>query len=77
MNLSNIKKSAFFLLSTVVVSTASAQNYLVEDDEADPAYFDFVYEPDRPIPPRTNFVKDEIVLLHPADKGGTVNSIAM
>ena len=58
------------------MSTTSAQNYLVEDDSADPAYFDFVYEPDRPIPARTNFVKDEIVLLYPADKGGSVNSIA-
>ena len=58
-----------------MVSFSSAQNYLLEDETAEPLYFDFVYEPDRPIPPRTNFVKDEIVLLYPADKGGIVNSL--
>jgi len=58
------------------VSFAGAQNYLVEDEDAEPLYFNFVYEPDRPIPARTNFVKDEVVLLYPADQGGSVNSIA-
>jgi len=58
------------------VGFAGAQNYPLEDEDAEPLYFDFIYEPDRPVPPRTNFVKDEVVLLYPADKGGSVNSIA-
>ncbi len=65
------------MLATVSVASLSvnAENYLVEDESADPVYFDFIYEPDRPIPQRTNFVKDEVVLLYPADKAGSVNDI--
>lgn len=58
------------------MSSAVAQNYLIEDEDADPLYFNFVYEPDRPIPSRTNFVKDEIIFLYPPDKGESINSIA-
>ena len=63
------------LFVTLSVASLSAENYLVEDESADPVYFDFIYEPDRPIPPRTNFVKDEVVLLYPADKAGSVKNI--
>ena len=63
------------MLSAAVVSFAGAQNYLVEDEDAEPLYFDFIYEPDRPVPPRTNFVKDEVVLLYPSDQGGSINNI--
>jgi len=59
-----------------MVTVASGQNYLVEDEDAEPLYFDFVYEPDRPVPERTNFVKDEIVLLYPSDKSYEANNIA-
>ena len=76
MNLSNLKKISFVLLSAAVVSFAGAQNYLVEDGDAEPLYFDFIYEPDRPVPPRTNFVKDEIVLLYPSDQSGAINNIS-
>ncbi len=58
------------------MSFAGAQNYLVEDGDAEPLYFDFIYEPDRPVPPRTNFVKDEIVLLYPSDQSGAINNIS-
>ena len=75
MNLSNLKKISFVLLSAAVVSFAGAQNYLVEDEDAEPLYFDFIYEPDRPVPPRTNFVKDEVVLLYPSDQSGAINNI--
>jgi len=72
----NFKKLLIAFFATTVVANISAENYLVEDDSAEPVYFDFVYEPDRPIPPRTNFVKDEIVLLYPSDKSGAVSKIA-
>lgn len=58
------------------MSFSAAQNYLIEDEDAEPLYFDFVYEPDRPVPQRTNFIKDEIVLLYPADKSYEVSQIA-
>jgi len=72
----NLNKVLLTLFSTTLVSFVGAQNYLIEDEDSEPLYFDFVYEPDRPIPPRTNFVKDEIIFLYPADKGDSVNSIA-
>lgn len=73
----HIKLTKLFisLFATLAVANLSAENYLVEDESADPVYFDFIYEPDRPIPPRTNFVKDEVVLLYPADKAGAANDI--
>ena len=74
----NLKTNLFALLAAVSVASlsVSAENYLVEDDAADPVYFDFIYEPDRPVPPRTNFVKDEVVLLYPANEAGSVNKLA-
>jgi subtilisin family serine protease len=72
----NLKQLLTLTLSILVVGSVSAENYLVEDESADPVYFDFIYEPDRPVPARTNFVKDELVLLYPADQGGSVNSLA-
>ena len=71
----NIKNILFTFLATVSVASVSAENYLVEDEAADPVYFDFIYEPDRPIPPRTNFVKDQVVLLYPADQAGAMNEL--
>lgn len=77
-----MKKLAFTLLSTLLVSSVGAQNYLLENGEAEPMYFDFVYEPDRPVPPapkppeRTNFIKDEVVLLYSAEQGDTINALA-
>jgi len=76
VNLSKVHNYASILLCTVVVNTASAQNFFVEEDGTDPAYFDFVYKEKPPAPQRTNFVKDEIVLLYPADKAGSVSNIA-
>jgi len=70
-----MKKLFITLFATFIVANLNAENYLVEDESADPVYFDFVYEPDRPIPPRTNFVKDEVVLLYPADNAGAVKNI--
>ncbi len=59
-----------------MVNSASAQNYILEDENAEPLYFDFIYEPGpTKKPERTNFVKDEVVLLYPADKGGQINQI--
>jgi len=61
------------------VSTACAQNYLLEDESAEPLYFDFVFEPERPVPKvpeRTNFIKDEVILLYPAEQGDSINKIA-
>ncbi len=71
-----LKKLLTFVFSAFIVGSVSAENYLLEDDNAEPVYFDFIYEPDRPIPPRTNFIKDEIILLYPADGGDSVNSLA-
>lgn len=59
-----------------MMASATAENYLVEDESADPVYFDFIYEPDRPIPQRTNFVKDQVVLLYPANNPGSVKGLA-
>jgi subtilisin family serine protease len=64
-----------FGVSSVLVSSTSAQNYLVEDDNADPLYFDFIYAPPAKTPERTNFIKDEVVLLYPADQSGQINKI--
>ena len=64
-----------FLLASIGVNSASAQNYILEDESVEPLYFDFVYSPKKPKPERTNFVKDEVVLLYPADKGSQVNQI--
>ena len=72
----NLKYLLTFAFATFIVANVSAENYLVEDENAEPVYFDFIYEPDRPVPPRTNFIKDEIVLLYPADQSGSVNNIA-
>ena len=72
----NLNRTFILCLLTLIVANVNAENYLVEDDNAEPLYFDFIYEPDRPVPARTDFLKDEIVLLYPADKGGSVSSIA-
>ena len=72
----NFTKIIITVFAASFVANVCAENYLVEDDNSDPLYFDFVYEPDRPVPARTNFVKDEVVLLYPADKSGAVNEIA-
>ena len=77
----NINKKSLFtsIFATLLVANVNAENYLVEDDSADPVYFDFIYEPDRPAPPkpvRSNFIKDEVVLLYPADKSGSVSALA-
>lgn len=52
------------------MSILSAENYLVEDDSAEPLYFDFIYAPKKikKKPKRTNYIKDEVVLLYPIDK---------
>ena len=71
----NLSQLLTFIVATLVVTSASADKYIIEDTDTDPAYFDFVYEPKKPAPPRTNFVKDEVVLLYPADKNGTVDNI--
>ena len=61
---------------TLVVGGVNAENYNVEKSNEGPAYFDFIYEPNRPVPARTNYVKDEIILLYPTDKAGSINSLA-
>ena len=62
--------------STILLSSASAQdNYLLDDDSAEPLYLDFIYLPKKKKPERTNFVKDEILLLYPADKNTQINSL--
>ena len=72
----NINKVLSFVFLALCAGSATADSFYVEDDNAEPTYFDFVYEYEKPVPQRTNFVKDEIVLLYPADKGGSVNAIA-
>ncbi len=56
--------------------SVSAQNYSLDGGEVDSLYFDFIYPP-KPVKKleRTNFVKDEVVLLYPADKSVQVNKL--
>lgn len=56
-------------------SIATASDYLLDDEDKEPLYFDFIYgAPAKPIP-RSNFIKDELLLLYPADKGQSINQL--
>ena len=62
--------------SIFLLSSASAQdNYLLDDDSAEPLYLDFIYPPKQKKPERTNFIKDEILLLYPTEKGNQINTL--
>ena len=56
------------------MANVSADSYFVEESSEGPVYFDFVYEA-KPVPKRNNFIKDQVVLLYPADKAHTVKKL--
>ncbi len=71
-------KNHFLLISLglVVSITARAEDFLLDDQDKEPLYFDFIYEaPAKPVQ-RSNFIKDEVLLLYPADKGQGINQLA-
>lgn len=75
MKLFNFKYISTSLLCVVLIQTAHGNNYLLDDEDSEPFYFDFIYKaPPKPIQ-RSNFIKDEVLLLYPADKNSEINSI--
>ena len=81
-----IKFSLFFIIFTFLVNIAGAQNYSVESNDQQPLYFDFIYEAKPkikkpvkhkiiPAPKRSNYIKDEVVLLYPTDKVDNISEI--
>ena len=71
---------SFILTSTALcslaISVAQADEYALDDDNIEALYFDFVYEPKVvKKPSRTNFIKDEVVLLYSTEDISKVKKI--
>lgn len=65
--------SAIYVLA---IGTVQADEYAVDDENIEPLYFDFVYEPKVVKKPgRSNYIKDEVVLLYSTENTSKVKRI--
>ena len=63
-------------LCSLVISAIHANEYSLDDDNIEPLYFDFVYEPKVvEKSSRTNFIKDEVVLLYSTEDTSKVKKV--
>ncbi len=63
-------------LCSLAISTLQADEYALDDESIEPLYFDFVYEPKVVKKPRrSNYIKDEVVLLYSIEDTSKVKNI--
>ncbi|TCJ88966.1 subtilisin family serine protease [Cocleimonas flava] len=59
---------------SLAISGVHADEYALDNEGAEPLYFDFVYEP-KVKPRRSNYIKDEVVLLYSTENISKVKNI--